>query len=122
VLCGQHLPAFLAPFLAENPPLIFIHNLLVMVIGALHLMEERILSRFLEARLEGGVDGADAGVVSFLLCMCFELDALALAVGWSSRATCPVANTSKPPIPNFRPILIVERSVMRVGGEVRGGT
>jgi hypothetical protein len=53
VLCGQHLPAFLAPFLAENPPLILIHSLLVMVIGAVHLMEERILSRFLEAQSEG---------------------------------------------------------------------
>jgi hypothetical protein len=68
------------------------------------------------------VDGADARVVNFLLCMCFELDALALAVEWSSRATYPVANVSKPPIPNLRLMLIVERSAMRVGGEVRGGT
>ncbi len=68
------------------------------------------------------MDGADAGVVSFLLCMCFELDALALAVEWSSWATCPVANASKPPILNLRSMFIVERSVMRVGGEVRGET
>jgi uncharacterized membrane protein YjjB (DUF3815 family) len=36
------------------------------------------------------VDGADVGVVSFLLCVSFELDALALTVEWSSWAICYV--------------------------------
>ncbi len=43
------------------------------------------------------MDGADAGVVGFLLCVCFELDVLALAAEWFSSATCPVAIASKPP-------------------------
>ncbi len=33
---------------------------------------------------DGGLDEADAGVVSVLLCMSFELDALVLAAEWSS--------------------------------------
>ncbi len=63
------------------------------------------------------MDGADAGVVSCLLCVSFELDALALA-----RATCPVVIASKSPRPNLGPMLIAERSAMHVGEEVRGGT
>jgi len=122
MLCEQHLLAFLAPFPVENPPLTLIRSLLAMVLGALHLMEEQILSRCLEARSEGGVDGADAGVVGFLLCVSFELDALALAAKWSSQATCSATNVSKPPRPNLDLTLVVERFVMHVGGEVRGGT
>ncbi len=71
--------------------------------------------------IRGGVDGADAGVVSCLLCMSFELDALALAVEWS-WATYPIAITSTSPRPNPGPMLIAERSAMHVGEEVRGGT
>jgi hypothetical protein len=67
------------------------------------------------------VDGADAGVVSCLLCVNFELDALALAAGWS-WATCHVAIASMSPRPNPGPMLIAERSAMHVGEEVRGGT
>ncbi len=78
-----------------------------MVLGALHLMEELILSRCLEARSEGGGDGANARVVGFFLCVCFKLDALALAAEWSSRATCPTAITSKPPKLNLDPTLVV---------------
>ncbi len=69
-----------------------------------------------------GVDGADVRVVGFLLCVCFELDALALAVERSSRATCPTAIACKPSRPNPSPMLVAERSIVRVGGEVRGGT
>jgi hypothetical protein len=54
VLCGQHLPAFLTPFLVENLPLALIHSLLAIILGALHLMVEWILSRYLEARSEEG--------------------------------------------------------------------
>jgi hypothetical protein len=72
--------------------------------------------------IRGGVDGTDAGVVVFFLCMCFELDALALMVEWSSWATYLAAIASKPPRPNLGLTLIVERSTMRVGGQVRGGT
>jgi hypothetical protein len=106
----------------ENPPLTLIHSLLAMVFGTLHLMEERILSHCLEARSEGGVDKVNVGVVSFLLCMCFELDALTLVAEWFFRATCRAVIASKPPRPNLGPTLIVERFIMHVGGEVRGGT
>jgi hypothetical protein len=34
--------------------------------------------------IRGGVDGANARVVSFLLCMSFELDASTLTAEWSS--------------------------------------
>jgi hypothetical protein len=71
--------------------------------------------------IRGGVDGTDAGVV-FFLCVCFELDALALMVEWSSWATYLAAIASKPPRPNLGLTLIAERSTMRVGGQVRGGT
>jgi len=93
-----------------------------MVLGALHLMKERILSCCLEEQSEGGVDGADARVVGFFLCMCFKLDALALVVEWSFRATFLVAITSKPLKPNHGPTLVSEKSTVHVGGEVRGGT
>jgi hypothetical protein len=79
VLCGQHFPTFLPPFPTENPLLTLFHSLLAMVLGVFHLMKERILSLCLEVRSKGGVDGADAGVVDFFFCMCFELDDLALA-------------------------------------------
>jgi len=72
--------------------------------------------------VRGGVDGADVGVVNVLLCMSFELDALVLTAEWSSWATCPVAIASKSPKPNPGPTLVAERSAMRVGEEVRGGT
>jgi hypothetical protein len=71
--------------------------------------------------IRGGVDGADVGVVSCLLCVSFELDALALAAEWS-WATCPVAIASTSPKPNPGPMLIAEKSTMHVGEEVRGGT
>jgi hypothetical protein len=71
--------------------------------------------------IKGGVDGVDAGVVSCLLCVSFELYALALAAEWS-WATCPIAIKSKSPRPNLGPMLIAERSAMHVGEEVRGGT
>ncbi len=67
------------------------------------------------------MDGVDAGVVGFLLCVCFGLDALALAAKWSSWATCLAMITSKPPRPNPGPTLVVERSTVRVGVEVKGG-
>ncbi len=70
--------------------------------------------------IRGGVDGADVGIVGFFLCVCFELDALALMAEWSSWATYLVAIASKPPRPNLGPTLIAERSVMHVGGQVRG--
>jgi len=54
--------------------------------------------------------------------VCFELDVLALVVKWSSQATYPATNTSKPPRPNLGPTLVAERSVVHVGGEVKGGT
>ncbi len=76
----------------------------------------------LGSAIRRGVDGVDAGVVSFLLCMCFELDALALVVKWSSGATCPAVIVSKPLRPNPGPMLQAERSIMRVGREVKGGT
>jgi hypothetical protein len=38
----------------ENPPLALIHSLLVIILRALHLMAEWILSRCLEARSEEG--------------------------------------------------------------------
>jgi hypothetical protein len=62
------------------------------------------------------VDGADVGVVGFLHCMCFELNALALATDWSFQATYPATITSKPPKPNPSPMLVAERSIMH-GGE-----
>jgi hypothetical protein len=67
------------------------------------------------------VDGVDAGVVSCLICVNFELDALTLAaeLSWT---TCSVAIESKSPRPNLGPMLIAERSAMHVGEEVRGGT
>ncbi len=68
------------------------------------------------------MDGANGGVVSFLLCVNFELDALALTVEWSSWATCHVAIASKSPKLNPGPTLIAKGCVMRVGEEVRGGT
>ncbi len=68
------------------------------------------------------MDGANVGVVGFLLYMCFEFDALALATKWSSWATCPAMIASKPPRPNLSPMLIAKRYVMCVGGEVREGT
>jgi hypothetical protein len=34
--------------------------------------------------IKGGVDGADARVLGFFLCMCFEFDTLTLAAEWSS--------------------------------------
>ncbi len=71
--------------------------------------------------IRGGVDGADAGVASYLFCVSFELDSLALAAEWS-WATCPVAIASTSPRPNPRPMFIAERSAMHVGEEVRGGT
>ncbi len=71
--------------------------------------------------IRGGVDGADAGVVGCLLCVSFELDALALAAEWS-WATCPVVIASTSPRPNHGPMIIAERSAMHVGEEVRGGT
>ncbi len=43
-----------------------------------------------------GVDGIDAEVVGFLLCVCFEFDALTLEAEWSSRAICPATIVSKP--------------------------
>jgi hypothetical protein len=46
--------------------------------------------------IRSGVDGIDAEVVGFLLCVCFEVDALTLAVEWSFRATCPTTIVSKP--------------------------
>ncbi len=49
--------------------------------------------------IRGGVDGVDTRAVSFLLCACFELGALALVAKWSSRSTCLVAIASKPPKP-----------------------
>ncbi len=67
------------------------------------------------------MDGADAGVVSCLLCVNFELDALALAAE-RSWATCLVVIVSKSPRPNPGPMFIAERSAMHVGEEVRGGT
>ncbi len=70
--------------------------------------------------IRGGVDGADAGIIGFFLYVCFELDVLALAIEWSSWATCPIAIASKPLRPNPDPTLVAERSAMRVGGEVRG--
>ncbi len=70
----------------------------------------------------GWVDGVDAIVVGFFLCVFFKLDTLTLTAKWSSWATCPVAITSKPPRPNPGPTLIAERSAMRVGGEMKGGT
>jgi hypothetical protein len=54
--------------------------------------------------------------------VCFELDVLALATEWFSWATCPVVIASKPPIPNPSPMLVAERSAMRVEREVMGGT
>ncbi len=72
--------------------------------------------------IRGGVDGGDAGVVSFLLCVSFELDVLALTAQWSSWAIYSVAIASKSSRPNPSPTLIAERSTMRVGEEVRGGT
>jgi hypothetical protein len=68
------------------------------------------------------VDGANGRVVSFLLCMNFELDVLAWTAEWSFWAICPVAIASKSPRPNPGPTLITERSAMRVREEVRGGT
>jgi hypothetical protein len=63
-------PAFLAPYLAENPPLTLIHSLLAMVLGAFHLMEELILSHCLEARSEGGWMGLMLELlVSFFACV-----------------------------------------------------
>ncbi len=76
----------------------------------------------LEGMIRGGVDGADARVVGFFLCMCFELDALTLTAKWSCWATYPATITSKPRRPNLAPTLIAERFTMCVGGEVRGGT
>lgn len=32
--------------------------------------------------IRGAVDGADVRVVGFLLCVCFELDVLTLAIEW----------------------------------------
>jgi hypothetical protein len=61
------------------------------------------------------VDGADVGGVGFLFCVCFELDALALAIEWSSRATYLATIASKPPRSNPGPTLVVERSAVRVG-------
>ncbi len=122
MLCGQHLPTFLAPFLAENPPLALIHSLLVMVLGALHLVGGMDHVSLLGGAIRRGVDGADAGVVGFFLCVCFELDALALAVEWSFWATCPATIASKPLKLNLGPTLVAERSVVRVGGEVKGCT
>ncbi len=72
--------------------------------------------------IRGGVEGANAGVVGFFLCMCFNIDVLALMVELSSWATCLVAIASKPPRLNLGPTLIAKRSTMCVGGEVRGGT
>jgi len=72
--------------------------------------------------IRGGVDGVDARVVGFLLCVCFELDNLALAAEWSSRATCLTAIASKPLRPNLDPMLVAERFAVHVGGEVRRGT
>jgi hypothetical protein len=72
--------------------------------------------------IRGGVDGANVGVVGFLLCVCFELDDLALAAKWSSQATCSATNMSKPPRLNLDLTLVAERFVVHVGGEVRGGT
>lgn len=68
------------------------------------------------------VDGADAGIVGFLLCVCFELDTLALAAKWSSWATCRAAIVSKSTRPNPGPTLEVERYVVRMGSNVRGST
>ncbi len=66
--------------------------------------------------IEGEVDGANVRVVGFLLCVCFELGALALVAKWSSWATYLVAIASKPPRPNPGPMLEHERSVV-VWGE-----
>jgi hypothetical protein len=68
------------------------------------------------------VDGADARIVSFLFCVCFKLDALALVVEWSFWVTYPAVITSKPPRPNLGPTLVAKRFAMCVGGEVRAGT
>ncbi len=65
------------------------------------------------------MDGADAGVVSFIFCVSFELDALVLMAEWPSWATCPFAIASKSPKPNPGPTLIAERFAMRVGEEMR---
>ncbi len=69
-----------------------------------------------------GVDGADAGVVGFLLCECFKFDALALTAEWSSRATCLAVIVCKPPRPNPDLMLRAERFVVHMGGEVKGRT
>jgi Zn-dependent protease with chaperone function len=68
MLCKQHLFAFLAPFPAENLPLALIHSLLAMVLGALHLIEEWILSYCLEAQLEGGWMGLMLELFFFFAC------------------------------------------------------
>jgi hypothetical protein len=72
--------------------------------------------------IKRGVDGVDVGVVSFLLCVSFELDALALTTKWFFWATCHVAIASKSPRPNLGPTLIVEGFAMHVGEDMRGGT
>jgi hypothetical protein len=117
VFCGQHLPTFLAPFPAKNPPLALIHSLLAMVLGVLHIMEKWIVSHCLKAQLEGGWMGLMLELlVPFFAC------ASSLTVEWSCWATYPTAIASKPPRPNPGPTLIAERSAMHVGGEVRGST
>jgi hypothetical protein len=80
------------------------------------------LVSLLEGAIRGGVDEANARVVAFFLCLCFELDTLALTAQWSSWATCPTAIASKPLRPNLGLTFITKRSVMCVGGQVRGGT
>jgi hypothetical protein len=111
MLCGQHLLAFLAPFTAENPHLILIHSLSTMVLGARSSPDGGVnLVPLPGGRIRGGVDGADATVVGFLLCMCFELNVLALAAKWSFQATRPATIASKPPRPNPSLMLIAERS------------
>jgi hypothetical protein len=72
--------------------------------------------------IRGGVDGADAGVVGFLLCVHFELDVLVLATKWSSWATYPITIASKPSRLNPSLTLVAERSTVRVGKEVKGST
>jgi hypothetical protein len=52
------------------------------------------------------VDGANAGVVGFFFCVCFEFGALALAAEWSFQATCPAMIASKPLKPNPNPMLV----------------
>jgi hypothetical protein len=66
--------------------------------------------------------GGDAIVVGFLLCVCFELDALALVTEWFFWATYPAAIVSKPSRPNPDPTLVARRFPVCVGGEVKGNT